>query len=300
MELNKIKYIPIPISGVILSLFGLGMFFRDISPIATEIFSVIGCVLIIGLLLKIVLFKDESVEDLKSPIILGTFGTFPMAIMILGGLLKDINYNLAISVWSIGFIGHLLLIIYFTKEHILNFDLELVYTNYFVAFVGIGMASITGAIFKLQLIVDCVFVFSFILMIALLILVSYRYLKIPISDSTFKPLVCIYAAPISLVFCGFIQTSFPKTSIIIIAFYIFTVIFYLFGLFKLVEYIRLPFFPTFAAFTFPMVISATATKNVILLTGLKLDIFLLVQIAIAIMVVAYVLLRYLYFILTAP
>lgn len=300
MELNKIKFIPIPISGVILSLFGLGLFFKDISSIATNIFTLIGIILIIFLLIKIILFNSESVEDLKNPVILGTFGTFPMSIMILGALLKDVHCDLAIGMWFIGFIAHMILIIYFTKEHILNFDLESVYTNYFVVFVGIGMASVTGAVFKLQVIVDCVFVFSFVSMVILLILVSYRYFKIPIMDRTFKPLVCIYAAPVSLVLCGFIQSSLPKSSMIIIAFYIFSVIFYIFGLVKVVEYIRLPFFPTFAAFTFPMVISSTATKNIMQITGLKLEIFLIIQITIAIIVVVYVLLEYLDFIITAP
>lgn len=300
MNLERIKIVPIPICGVILSLFGLGLFFKDVSIAATEIFSFMGIVLIACLLLKVFLFREESAEDLRSPVILGTSGTFPMALMILGALLKDISYSIGLAVWLIAFIGHVMLIVYFTKKHILNFSMELVYTNYFVVFIGIGMASITGAAFSLQAIVDLVFAFSFVSMIALLVLVSYRYLKVPIVKNPFKPLVCIYAAPFSLVLCAFIQTSFPHNIDFIIALYVLSIIFYIFGLIKAVEYICLPFFPTFTAFTFPFVISATATKQVINALNVNLDVVLAVQAIIAIALVLYVLASYIRFVVTAP
>lgn len=295
MYLERIKLIPLPLTGVILSIFGLGLFFRDISPISTNILTIIGVVLIFLVFLKLFLYWEESKEDLKSPIILGTFATLPMAIMILSVLVNNI------LIWIFAVVFHIVLIIHFTKEHILNFKLNLVYTNYFVVFIGIGMASITGSAFNLQFLIDMIFIFSFISMIILLILVSYRYVKIPISKQTFKPLICIYAAPFSLLFCGFIQTSIAKPTEIILVFYILSVIFYIFGLVNAIKYIfRIPFFPTFAAFTFPFIISATATKQFIKYFGINLEIFLLFQISVAIILVVYVLVQYIYFIITAP
>lgn len=300
MNTDKIRLIPIPLAGVILSFFGLGLFFKDIFKPLGEIFATVGTVLIVFLLIKLFIFREESVEDLRNPIILGTFGTFFMAIMILATFIKDLSYNIGLGIWILGFTLHVILIIYFTKEYILNFKLELVYTNYFVVYIGIGMGCITGAAFNLNLLVDGIFLFSFISMMVLLILVTYRYWKLPIIENPFKPLVCIYAAPFSLVFCAFIQTSFPKSIEFIIAFYILCLGFYLFGLIKVVEYIRLPFFPTFAAFTFPLVISSTATKNIVNIFKIHIEVFLYVQITITLAVVVYVLLQYIYFVVTAP
>lgn len=300
MNTDKIRLIPIPLAGVILSFFGLGLFFRDIFRPLGEMFAAVGTVLIAFLLLKLFLFRKESVEDLRSPIILGTFGTFFMAIMILATFLRDWSYDLGLGIWILGFALHVILIVYFTWKHVLNFRLELVYTNYFVVYIGIGMGCITGAAFNLNPLVDGVFVFSLVSMIVLVVLVTYRYLKLPIAEDPFRPLVCIYAAPFSLVFCAFIQTSFPKSIEFIIAFYVLCVGFYLFGLIKVVEYIRLPFFPTFAAFTFPLVISSTATKNIGNILEVNVEIVMYVQIAIAVAVVVYVLLQYICFVVTAP
>ncbi len=299
MNLNKIKLIPLPISGIILSLMGLGLFFKNTFSLISDVFITIGAVLIFLLISKIVLFTEESKKDLKSPIILGTFATLPMALMMVGFIAKDLNYNLGLLIWSFAILLHVILIIWFTKEHILKFKLDSVYTNYFVVFIGIGMASITGSAFKLQPIVDIIFLFSFISMILLLILVSYRYIKIPVSNQLLKPLICIYAAPFSLILCAFIQTSIGKPIQIIEALYILSVVFYIFSLFKAIKYIlEVPFFPTFSAFTFPFVISATATKQIMNYMPINLEIFLLFQIIVAILFVGYVLIRYLQFIIT--
>ncbi|MDO5849466.1 MAG: hypothetical protein Q4P18_08015 [Methanobrevibacter sp.] len=300
MNLARAKLIPLPICGIILSFFGLGMFFKDITPLGFGIFTSVGLLLIAMLFLKVFLFRKETLKDLESPIILGTSGTLPMAVMMLAVFLKDFSFELGLAVWFLAFLVHVVLIAYFTKEHILNFEMELVYTNYFVVFIGIGMGAITGAGFNLDVLVDGIFIFSFVSMVVLLVLVSYRYFKVPIEDHTFKPLVCIYAAPFSLILCAFIQTTLTKSMDFIIALYILSIVFYIFGLIKAMEYIRLPFFPTFAAFTFPFVISATATKQVNNLVNVDLGILLLVQIAIAIAIVAYVLAQYIYFIITAP
>ena len=71
---------------------------------------------------------------------------------------------------------------------------------------------------------------------------------------------------------------------------------YIFALYKLISYRNLDFYPSFAAFTFPFVISALATKGIINTLGLNyLNPILSIQTVIATVLVVYVLYRYVEF-----
>ena len=79
--------------------------------------------------------------------------------------------------------------------------------------------------------------------------------------------------------------------------YIFACIFYIFALTKLIEYRNLEFYPSFAAFTFPFVISGLATKGVISKIGsnIILNSVLSIETVMATAIVLYVLIRYMKF-----
>ena len=91
------------------------------------------------------------------------------------------------------------------------------------------------------------------------------------------------------------ESSFSFSEFII-TLYCLACIFYIFSLYKLVEYRNLEFYPSFSAFTFPFVISAIATKSVIKLTqnALLMPVETM-QTVIAIIAVFYVLSQYINF-----
>ena len=74
-------------------------------------------------------------------------------------------------------------------------------------------------------------------------------------------LICIYAAPMSLCVAGYVQSVTPKNYGFLMGMFVIAVILYVFALVKAVSYLKLPFFPSYAAFTFPFVISAIASKQ---------------------------------------
>ena len=117
-----------------------------------------------------------------------------------------------------------------------------------------------------------------------------------------SPVFAVFAAPAALSLAGYIN-SFPEKNIVIFNLLIFlTVFFYTLVLFSMPKLLKIRFYPSYAAFTFPMVISSLALK---LATGVLkkagTNVALLVKIVniteiIALVAVIYVFIRYLQFI----
>ncbi|MBR6927521.1 MAG: hypothetical protein IKH62_00645, partial [Methanobrevibacter sp.] len=112
--MNIVKKLPLPVSGLILALFSLGNLVQDVHPYLRYLFGGIGGIFLILILLKVILYPKSIREDFENPIILSSCGTFSMALMILSTYLKAFMPILSYSVWIIGVVLHILLMIYFT------------------------------------------------------------------------------------------------------------------------------------------------------------------------------------------
>ena len=134
-------------------------------------------------------------------------------------------------------------------------------------------------------------------MLITLPLVVYRYLRYSDIPDGNKPLICIFTAVLSILIVGYVN-SFNTISIeFLITLYAFACAFYLFALYKFIEYRNLDFYPSFSAFTFPFVISGLATVGVISKVGqnTSLNSVLTIETVIATAIVAYVLIKYMKF-----
>jgi exfoliative toxin A/B len=118
------------------------------------------------------------------------------------------------------------------------------------------------------------------------------------------PLFCIYTAPVSLCLAVYMNTFTPPEPSLIYFMLCLSLIIYVIVLINLPRLIVSPFFPSYAAFTFPFVISAVAVKlttakfltssNPALANTTKM--IFTVQTWIAAVLVAYALARYIMFI----
>jgi len=296
--MNIIKNIPIPIAGLILALISLGNLLNDIHPYLKYLFGTIGLIFLALLLLKVILYPKIIKNDLKNPIILSSSGTFSMSLMVLSTYLIPFIPLLGYSVWIIGIILHLLLIIFFTYHFVIrNFNISNVYPTWWIVYVGITMAAITSHAHNVEEIGFIFFIIGFISMILTLPLVIYRYLKNKNIPEINKPLICIFTAVLSIIIVGYLNSSQNPSQNFVLILYSISCIFYLFSLYKFISYRNLDFYPTFAAFTFPFVISALSTKETYLLIkpNIVLANVLSLETVIAIVIVCYVLLRYLKF-----
>lgn len=294
---SMIEKIPVPICGLILALLSLGNLLGDIHPYLRVICGATGFAFLILIIAKLILYPEKIAEDFKNPIITSTSGTFSMSLMILSTYVVPFMPTLAYGIWILGVGLHILLIIYFTYHFIIrDFNISSVYPSYWIVYIGITMAAIIAPFHGLGEIGYIFFVFGFLSMIITLPLVIYRYLKYSEIPDANKPLVCIFNAILSILIVGYINSYNTISNEFLIVLYIFACLFYIFSLYKFIEYRKLDFYPSFAAFTFPFVISTTATKGVISKIGLNvLGNVLNIEIVIATAIVSYVLLKYMKF-----
>jgi len=221
-----------------------------------------------------------------------------MNLMILSTYISPFMPSLAYSIWILGVALHILLIVYFTHHFIIrNFNISTVYPSYWIVFVGITMGAITAHAHNLDEIGFIFFLAGFIGMIFTFPLVIYRYIKYKDIPNANKPLICIFTAVLSILIVGYLNSYNDISIEFLIIMYIFACIFYIFALTKLIEYRNLDFYPSFAAFTFPFVISGLATKGVISKIGsnIILNSVLSIETVIATAIVLYVLIRYMKF-----
>ena len=296
--MSLIKNIPIPVCGLILALLSLGNLSQDIHPYLRYLFGSIGIIFLILMVLKIIFYPNSIKEDFKNPVIVSSSGTFSMSLMILSTYIIQFSPSIAYAIWIIGIVLHILLMIYFTHHFIIrNFNISNVYPSYWIVFVGITMGAITSNVHGMNEIGFIFFIIGFISMLITLPLVIYRYLKHPNVPDANKPLICIFTAVLSILIVGYINSSQTMINEFLLALYLIACVFYIFALSKFIEYRNLEFYPSFAAFTFPFVISALATKGVMSKLGFNviLDSILKIEIAIATVIVLYILIRYVKF-----
>lgn len=289
---NIIKKMPLAISGTLLSVLSLGNLLND--KYVKIVTLIVGLIIILLLLFKLVFYENIFVKELSNPIVLSTSGTFSMALMVLSTYVRNFSMLFSYMIWVLGVLLHVLLILYYTYYHIIeNFSIRKYYGSLWIVYIGLTMAAITGGILDIE-IAWIFFVFGFIVMIPTILLVSYRYIKYPVDEDANKPLICIYSAIFNILTVGYYYTFNPVNNVFITLLYVIGFVLYLFSLYKVIEYIKLPFYPSFSAFTFPFVISATAT--IIMLHVYSCNILSVIgffQTIVSIVLVVYVLKEYL-------
>ena len=283
---------------MILALFSLGNLVQEVHPYLRYLFGGIGGIFLILILLKVLLYPKSIREDFENPIILSSCGTFSMALMILSTYLKAFMPTLSYSVWIIGVALHILLMIYFTYRFVIReFNINTVYPSWWIVYVGITMASITANVHGIYEEDFIFFIIGFISMIVTTPLIFYRYIRYPNKTDMNKPLICIFTALFSILIVGYLNSAESISNEFLMVMYIIACVFYIFSLYKFIDYRNIDFYPSFAAFTFPFVISALATKGIVgnVSQNLLLNNILTVETVIAVVLVAYVVMRYIEF-----
>lgn len=298
---DTIKKVPVPLCGVMLGLVALGNLLQSYSEGIRYVCGVFAAFLLVLVLLKLIMFPQMIKEDMKNPIMASVAGTFPMALMLLSTYVKPFIGKWAYYIWIFAIVLHVILIVYFTVKFIAKLQIPKVFASYFIVYVGIVVASVTAPAYEKISIGTAAFWFGFVTLVLLLILVTYRYVKFKEVPDPAKPLICIYAAPTSLCIAGYIQSVTPKSYGFILAMLVVATVIYIFALVKAAGYLKMPFYPSYAAFTFPFVISAIASKQTMACAANMgkplpfLKYVVLVETVIAVILVVYTFVRYMGF-----
>lgn len=301
-----IEKVSIPLSGVMLGCASLGNLLQSYSAALRWGFGILAAIFLALLLLKIICFPSVVKEDMKNPILASVAATFPMSIMLLSVYAKPFIGIGAKIIWFLAIALHISIMIYFTIKFIFKFDVKNVFATYFIVYVGIAVAGITAPAYGLASIGAAAFWFAFVCLFPLLALVGFRYTKYSDVQQPAQPLFCIFAAPTNLCLAAYLQSVQPQNPAMVYFMMILAAILYLIVLVRLVSFLRLPFYPSYAAFTFPFVISAialTQANGYLSSTGnslAPLSYLITFETIIATVLVLYTVARYIQFLFFSP
>lgn len=304
--MNIIKKIPVPICGVALGCAALGNLLQSYSEGIRYFCGILSAIFLLLFILKAVCYPKMLLEDMKNPIMASVSGTFSMALMLLSTYIKPFIGQGAFVIWCIAIALHIALILYFTVKFIFKFDFKKVFASYYIVYVGIVVAAVTAPAYEQLGVGAAAFWFGLVAFLVLLVVVTIRYTKYTEIPQPAKPLFCIYAAPLSLCVAGYVQSVTPKSATFLLVMLAAATLIYVITLVKAVGYLKLPFFPSYASFTFPFVISAIASKQTMACLAKMeqpipaLKYLVLLETIIAVLLVAYTYIRYIGFIFSNP
>ena len=293
-----LKKIPMPIVGVMLAFATLGNLVQSYGDVYRNVMGIISAILFIVATVKFATDFQGLKNELDNPVAASVFPTYTMGIMLLATYIKPYNSSMAYAVWIVGILMHITLIIAFSMKFIKNFNIEKVFPSWFIVYVGIGVAAVTGKAFN-QTVGQWAFWFAVISYLILIFVVGKRVFVIKEIPEPALPTLIIFAAPGSLCLAGYLNTFEQKNFFIFLFLLVLSQCFYIFALTKLVRLLKLKFYPSYSGFTFPLVISALALKlsnGFLVSQGIKIVVLpalIKVEEIIAVIIVFYVLIRYL-------
>ncbi|MDQ0417558.1 exfoliative toxin A/B [Croceifilum oryzae] len=300
--IKKLHYIPIPICGLILALFSVAklQFSFHINWLA-YIMMTLGSIFLLGMLCKILFTPKQVFDDLKKPMIAAVSPTFSMAMMVLCSLFMD-HGVLWKAIWVVSAIVHLVLMAYFIYHFVLQSKVTMlhIYPSWFIMYIGMAIIPLTAGNLASP-IATVIFWISIVFYLILLPLVFIRIFVMRDLEISALPLITILCAPGSLLLAAYLAHFDTKSVGFVWTLLILSQALYVSVLWQLPKLLRLSFYPSYSAFTFPLVICATALTNTLKYlgyTGILGHTFSIIEAIIASAMVIYVAIRYSIFLIT--
>ncbi len=305
---QKTANAPTPMAGLALGIASLSWCWESIVPAHGYIQlsgTVVACALLLILCLKFISFPQSLWQDLMHPVAGSIVPTFAMSLMVISKTTGQYFPSAGSILWLFAVLLHIVFFSLFTCHRIKAFHLEQMLPSWFVPPIGIIVADVAfPGNPALQPLAESLMMFGMTAYAVMLPVMLYRLIFITEIPDPAKPTIAIMAAPASLSLAGYL-TLLPEPSPFIVALLgsiavLMTVTIYV-ALFRL---LRLPFSPGYAAFTFPLVIGATALfKTAQWLSGIEgsgeyallIHTLATIELYIATLVVGYVCMRYLNF-----
>lgn len=300
-----LQKIPIPICGLILGMASLGNLLKSEGWfLVGNTLGIIAMGIMMLVFSKLVWLFRETYLHLKDPIIASVAPTFTMSLMVICTYLIQLPSLATVVrfIWLLTVLLHFSLMVFFIYEFIIKKEVQIehVYPSWFIVFVGIGVISVSCGDFYPEL-GRIIFWIALGFYLLLLPIVLHRILIFGQIEAPTLPLLTIIAAPGSLCLTGYLKAFSNPNILLAISLLVLSQGLYFLVLKMIIPLRKLPFYPSYAAFTFPLVISATALtefnhflpltrsiKN--LLVGIQW-----LETGIALLVVGYVFLHYLKF-----
>ena len=254
--------LPIPAGCVALGLTGLGTLLGAFFSPLLFLFGIPSATIQLFVLLKLFL-PGQIGKVLEDPITLSTLAGTSMAMMLTAAPMRSaLHLSGAAVLWAAGLLLHLAIMIVFSAKLLRDRpNRTAVRGSWLLVYVGIAAAAISAPAFSAQVIGRILLVPAGLGMLVLLPLIyrAERTAQIPENQ---QPLFCITAAPASIWLVGYLSSASHPFGNLVLILLILSQLLYVPALIRFFRTFRNSFAPSFAAFTFPFVITATALKRV--------------------------------------
>lgn len=257
-----LKRVPIPMAGLALGVAALGNMLAIYGPEIRNVCGLVAWVLWLMVIAKIVRYPQLARQDFHNPIIASVAATIFMTLMQLAVYAKSVIGDAAVVFWSAAVCLHAVYILWFSNRFLRHFSLKNVFPTFFITYVGIAVAAVTAPQFGLERLGVGILLYAAAAYLVIFILITYRYFKHPVALAA-RPLFCIYTAPMSLCLCGYLASVTEKSPALMFAMAVCAQVLFVIVLCRLPRLLHLPFYPSYAAFTFPFVISAYALQGLL-------------------------------------
>ena len=260
--MNIIKNLPTPIAGLALGSAALGNLLQPYSSSLQLLFNLLSLIIIVLLTIKFVLGFDKLKKEMENPVVATVMATYPMSIMLLASFSKKYIGLLSMPVWIIGIFLDFCVVCYAIYYFIIKErHINKIYPTWFITFVGPAVVTVTAINYNLETLGLIYFYFSYINYLVLLPFVLYRVYKYKHYKDGDYPTITVFSAPGGLLLASYMIGVTQKSNMILAILIPLTILLFIFVLFQLPYLLKRKFYPSFSAFTFPLVICAISFQK---------------------------------------
>ncbi|QKF73169.1 tellurite-resistance/dicarboxylate transporter (TDT) family protein [Aliarcobacter faecis] len=279
---NRLQYFPIMMFATIMGLGGLTLVFERLnhffyfpSLFATgliTITTIMFFLICLTYLFKIIKYIDEVKKELKHPIRINFFAASSISMLILSAAYKEYSIETSLVFFYCGAILHLFLT-YYTIRFWINNNLEIVHSNpaWFIPIVGNLIVPIAGVGFWDNSILIFYFSIGMFFWIILFSIILNRVIFHNPFAPKFMPTMFILIAPPAIGFISYIKLTGNLDFFAQILFSL-ALFFTILVAFMYKNFVKIKFFISWWAFTFPM--AAVTLSSILMYELTKKDFYI--------------------------
>jgi len=260
------KLLPTPAAGLALGISSLGALWEsvyDFNGYIQTATAVVAAAILFSLLLRFIIYPKTLLNDLSHHVVGSVVPTFAMATMVVSNSLITSSPALSTTIWLAAIVAHLVFLVVFLYHRVKDMQLQHMVPSWFVPPIGLIVAVFTcPQPEKFESLCYAILVFGIVNYALLLPVMLNRLIFGEKIQAGAKPSIAILAAPASLCLTGYLAFVSEPSPIIVAVLLGIAVLMTMVIYMALLHLSRLTFHPGFAAFTFPLVISAKALYSI--------------------------------------
>ena len=248
------------VSGLALGFASLGNLLVPHGAFVYHLCGALSAAMLCLWFIKLAFDFEEVKAELKKPIPMSIMPTVTLPVILLCVYVKPYIGEAAVIIWWAANIAHLIIIFVFFKRFVFRLKLETVFPSWLICFVAILASSLTCAEMDAVVFGQITFYVGFVSIAGGYPLVIYRLIKLNPLPEPARPTLAIFTAPVNFTLVGYFSAFDQPNPVFVFILLSVAVFFYIAVLIKMPSLAFGKFYPTFAAFTFPFVISAISFK----------------------------------------